>query len=1143
MEEENPFADFAPDQSGENPFSEFSLEQEDEDDALIPTDKIDVDMYDRFEDIDQAQEYYESLIARNPDGSFVNPNVSFRRDPVPTYAFDPFNVLGSFKGEQTGEKIYPMYEYTDPNTGNTEVIPRPNRSMFGLSRKPTVNALQKFSLGMGETISDMMVTGAAAIDKVAGTNLTEKAQENRLEVDTPGFGDSLIADAIPAIITAVVPGTQVYKATQGITAATRGANLLVKTLGNIARTAPAALAGEVVATAGTSTDEEPFLFGPNGMFGNVAELGDDEASRVLEHRANILTEGLILGGALAGTVQLGKATVGLGYELMLSAWAKIAGGDKQIQKAVYMKLSQELSNLSPDAGLEEIEAARRRIAEIVKENKDVIVNDINNLDESKTLVLDTVGALLKGSDAADIPARQSIRQGVVQTGEGTVAEAMNRPVTEAASQLEAQREILAEGQDQFDVMSDAAESATTQLRQNVEAGSDVAAAAQQQFDQEVGTALQGIKDDLTFTGELERLEKATAINIGANKNAAFKDIISGLERGIATMTAEKNLRYAAIKDGIIDAEAVYDELTRLIDLEDLTQASRTFKRGSLVANFVDQLKPQRVEAEVDGKMKMVLEEPSEVQARVTNWLAENGSFGLFYNEIRPELAKLASDAFSSDNKNLGRRYRELIKYIDEDMVTYIEEAGEDELADAAREAKRYYKDEFAPIWRQEKGKGVPTVMTEFARIWEGTLGKTSADELASVVTKTERYRPGFEEGAGGLVSSVLGSGNQFAVKNLAKALQQAGDPGRVADYYILDRLSTFATDIQTAGMEGVDFGKFTNSMQKYADELVILARQYPELNDKIQSINTFADRLRAATGNKKRLNQIIENTKTLADQTMREIESSVLNEFVDKSLTPSVKNAILQGADIATTSNPEAIFQGIFRNKESVSLVSQLMSEMANSPQAGILNRGLKLAYNRYLDKELLAITEELGGVRPARVAKIERALDGTDPLFRIGEQIYGANSPIIDSLKTTLSAASESAQKARGTPMKSQSATGYNLATQTATNRLIYMTFGPLSRSGTRTRSIASAILDKADPDKTAAKFLAEMLANPDEYLRLAEKYNRNPRDPLLENLMIGFISRAAVKTDSEDDTPDLVDRMQQELNQMGEAINTMGN
>ena len=45
------------------------------------------------------------------------------------------------------------------------------------------------------------------------------------------------------------------------------------------------------------------------------------------------------------------------------------------------------------------------------------------------------------------------------------------------------------------------------------------------------------------------------------------------------------------------------------------------------------------------------------------------------------------------------------------------------------------------------------------------------------------------------------------------------------------------------------------------------------------------------------------------------------------------------------------------------------------------------------------------------------------------------------------------------------------------------------------------------------------EILANADEYVALADKYNKNPRDPLLQDLMLGFIARAFIKTEIDDE------------------------
>ena len=83
----------------------------------------------------------------------------------------------------------------------------------------------------------------------------------------------------------------------------------------------------------------------------------------------------------------------------------------------------------------------------------------------------------------------------------------------------------------------------------------------------------------------------------------------------------------------------------------------------------------------------------------------------------------------------------------------------------------------------------------------------------------------------------------------------------------------------------------------------------------------------------------------------------------------------------------------------------------------------------------------------------------------------------------------------------------------------MIYLAVGPLSRAGARLRALSNLGIDKLDAETRANNILNSILSDPDEYLALARKYNRNPRDPLMEDLMVGFIGRAIVKSEGDSD------------------------
>ena len=1121
MADTNPFSIYA-EEEGANPFSVYgdTDEQEQEEESI----DVSTEMYDMFETdeestaFEKAQARYDELTARNEDGTLKNPNVS---------------VVNDSPSLMEGSKVF---VYTDPTTGERNVINPPRKSkfgnLFGLAGEdnPTVSIGQTLYGGFAESAGDTVETAAAIADKGAeklgvDTNLTETVQDNTFGIKTDTIGSSLIADGIPAMVGAIVPGTAVYKAGQGVTNALRNAPKIVQLLGNAVRAAPAAIVGESVATAGTGTEEDTWLFGEGKVFGDVSslvDLGDDVAADVLNKRMNVFVEGMGLGGVAAAGLKVGKDAAVFGYDVLFSALASLRG--KNIERKVYETISQELARLGPDATPEQLAEARQVIANIVEENKEILVKDINNLDETKPIVLDTIGAILKsGVEPADAANLQQRRQGALLADEtGQIKEAMDNPIIGVQDQLQTQRDtLLAEDPN---AVANAAEGFVDVARGQVDEALEAeAAAARKTFEEQSGKVVQAISDDL---GLVKRVNDASGTDIVIDKTAARSDIQDGLETAYTTMLLEKNGRYAAIKGGSVSPDQIFETFSQMT-MDEITKAGRTFSRE--VGVFLREVQPRQV-PDVDdmGEDIMRMETDDEIVDRISTWLeTNNADFGFFFNNVRPEFAKLKSAAFNAGDPLAAEYYNRILKFIDEDMVDHV--AKEDpELAEAALDAKEYFMKDFAPLWRDDD------TLQEFAMVWDNTIGTTPTSMLETTVTRTEPKRGTFNAKAFDIVEGVMQGGNPARTANIAKAIEGSADPGRIADYMIVDTINDFYNKIKNPGLEdgqfiagqggdlfNADLSNLTMTLRRYAEQLNALAQTTPQMAEKVGSLNTFIRRIEEAAASKenlKNVEKVLEGVQAASGDMLKEVQDSVISSFFNKYKT--------RLPDITTTSNPQASFEKIFgagqrmggESRQSVTDLMQIISEQPEAEQQ-ILMRGLKLAYNNFLQSKVLAKTPEVGGTMPVRSAGIGDMISDRDSALDIGRIIYADTPEIPDAIETILSVAKEATDTARATPIRSQSATGFNAAARTATTRLIYLTVGPLNRIGARARAIAGVGIQKADADKKAAIIRSNILANPDEYLALARKYNSNPRDPLLEDLMIGFITRGLTKVENNDD------------------------
>ena len=150
----------------------------------------------------------------------------------------------------------------------------------------------------------------------------------------------------------------------------------------------------------------------------------------------------------------------------------------------------------------------------------------------------------------------------------------------------------------------------------------------------------------------------------------------------------------------------------------------------------------------------------------------------------------------------------------------------------------------------------------------------------------------------------------------------------------------------------------------------------------------------------------------------------------------------------------------------------------------------------------------------------------------------------LFSGLEASLGMARETEALKSASPIAGQSRTAFNQQARTNTNRMIAIFIGPLSRIGTRLRSILGGAIEKMDADSRGMAIRQNILANPDEYLALASKYNKNPGDPLLEETLLYFLGSGLLKTDLDadaDGVPGMLEDAQAEVSEAAEAINAV--
>lgn len=1050
--------------------------------------------------------------------------------------------------------------------GSDSLIPEPQTSlyggaklMFGADRYDVpakVGATQILGKGFQESLSDLREADAAVLEKTGGADLlrsspigdqypddlVESAKEKAVNIDTGGtFWDALIADAGPAIIAGVPAGMGTVRGLSVIPqAASTGINLVVNTFKGIAAT----LVGETAATLTTGTNEGTLVMGPNATFPafpDLVDLGDEDADKVIEHRLNTLTEGMALGGLILGTIATSKAAVTTAGQFLLNGFVTAAKGP---EKAVYMQLSLELANLPPDASEAMLAEARQRIAKIVEDNKDVLVQSIRGMEENQQVTIDTVSALLKGTgNQADRSNALGVRAGAMNTPGSPVVDAVDAPIAAVQQDLKLQAQELGgdTAAQQTAKLQEGAELLTDTARGSVDEVRGGLAQAQTKYDADYAKIMKGFDQDLEFTSMLDRLTAQYGTDLEGPATATRDRIKALLENAYVSQKTAKDSKYAAVSGGPIDAEAIIDQFEQ-INLGSITEAEYLLKSNRPVATLHKLVQPKMVADEAGEEGAMRRETPEEVIDRVQLFIDNDPklNFGFFYKQIRQELGQLAGDLYTRGNGLAGSKVREFIKFIDNDMLDFVEQEGGDALAANAREAKRYFQEDYM---FKSGGPGAPqSKLAEYADLYDSTLGRTNKQDLTATMTGGGFNRDAYDSSFEDLSTSWLEQGNRFDIAHLKKALStlKGTDGGEIADYMVLKVLGRFALDARAGGIDGIDYGKLTSELGKYSS---VLSANFPE---KADLINGFLKRLETARGSQDELLKVLESTKVNADKGIERLQGSILTEFFDKSLTPQLKQ-IVSGIQIFATSDPYKAFSGFFTGAETVSRMRQLLQAIEASPEANrpIIKDALKLAYNKFLDDKLIGRKLQTSGVTPMNVAPGERAADELTPLFQVGREIYGDEGEVLFSgLEASLGMARETEALKGASPIAGQSRTAFNQQARTNTNRMIAIFIGPLSRIGTRIRSVLGGAIEKMDPDSRAMLIRQNILANPDEYLALASKYNKNPNDPLLEETLMYFLGSGLIKTDLEADAegiPGIVESAQGEVSEAAEAVNAI--
>ena len=657
------------------------------------------DMWDTFDDFGAAVSFYNNTVLTDPD---VTP--------------PPLGV---------GYAIY-----NNPDTGEATYITPPSPRLLSGGAKS--GAFDLAAVGLAAAAGNGLELVGAGLEYAGVDGATAFADSLVPGVNTGTSGtDALLVEGVPMLVAGGGIGGAVYKG--------------LKAVPQLLRASAALIAGEVSIASVSDNKAATIAIGDNAMFPMLRgiDLGDSEAENVIEARTNILLDGLMAGGvvsgAASGLLQLGKLANNLMISPILDATYRV---ETAAERKMYEAIVDAIVGVDKDvlADPNRLFEARDRIAEIVRENKDVVITRLNNVDEDYTITLDTMSAIERGikedaDSSAMVSKVQGLRNAELIANSPLTPQAVRRPMTaldtETSNLL---RETGGEtAKDQTATMAGAADEFAQQGRDSVVEVSRLSQQAQDEYYRSANTLIADVANDMELSDEITRLANAVGTEIDTTRTASRNQIVDQIESGYQSLTRQKNDLYNAIQGGEVDVQALIDVLDDL-PTEQLTQATQITRQSSPVRGLLSTAKRRTVtEEDALGDMITRPETDEERIGRVNQYFEQNGvDFGFFYRKIRPEVSQLASDAFKT-SPTAGRNLRDIVSYIDGPMVNNVAKTGDADVAMAAQDALEFYSETYAPLFRDGK-------LADYADLHSKTVGRTA--EGSSLPINEVDYRTG-----------------------------------------------------------------------------------------------------------------------------------------------------------------------------------------------------------------------------------------------------------------------------------------------------------------------------------------------------------------------------------------------------------------
>jgi hypothetical protein len=907
--------------------------------------------------------------------------------------------------------------------------------------------------------------------------------------------DALIAEGTPILVASLVGAGKGLALARALGLGTFGRGSLAVTAGH--------LGGALGESLASPNEAATILVGENAMIPILRgiDLEDSSANDVLEARINIFVDSLLT-GSIAGTGIMAASSIASGaYGLFARPVVDVVfRRDAAIEDRVVNSILDELANMTSGLSLEQLNdpsirfQIKDRLTDLIEENREVVVRSLNSANEELPMTLDSMTSLLRGLDetldASMIGRAESLRSGVIQSGGMDTLGRANQPVDTLRRETEQYLESVggATAREQTDTMLRSADELAESGRRQVAGAQEGVEGAQQAYDRASRELLSDLSNDVELSDEIRRLAGSVGTEIDISRTASREQIRSQIEAGYVLMRDRKNELYDAISGGAIDTGSLLRVL-KTVNIDELSNMASVLDRASPLRNIVDVFRDAGAGSRPD----------SEVIERVNAWFARDPdmyNFGYFHNRLRPELSQLADDLFGSNQGGAGSIVRQIVRVIDSDMVDFVGR-NDPNLAAAAREAKNFYTDEFAPLFREGR-------LREFSELYENTRTRG--------IRETD-----FVSGSRQIVDNTITSGDEALIRQFRDLLarpEAGGDPNPIASYMIADTISRAADSLRMSGGADANLTGFSSQLRQYSEALNEL------FGPRADELNRFITQVEAAQGNRQQLQRVLNAAQDNLRDVLNDVRTGELSAFFRRELQGS-SDPLLR--DLATASDPQAAFARVLAsNRSDTTATVAALVERANSlppAQRQVVMDGMETAYMRLFRERAFNYTRESAGTRPVNPTRIEVNLEEMQPLLRVGDEIYRDRPEFMEAMRAMADLARASAASRNATPVSAVSATEFNRQASSATNRLIQASIGPLTRGGTRIRTAVGAGIEARAPDAALARIMDRIMADPNYFVTLSRRYNRQPNDPVAREQLLRALIPASVRPTTEDD------------------------